>query len=312
MEHEDASDPASHRVRAVAVSPTIRFGDVDGNIARVAEALDHVAGDTAQLVVAPELTTSGYVFVDRAEARGLGMSRSDTRLASLSRAIGPRTVAVVGFCERDGDDLFNSAAVITQDGIQAVYAKSHLWSAESMIFRPGPTAGAVVDTAIGRVGVAICYDNEFPEVPRRLALAGADILALPVNWPLVPRPRGERPPETVQAMAAGRSSRLPTVIADRHGAERGVVWTGGTAVIDGDGWVVADRHGAERGIVWTGGTAVIDGDGWVVADSVRGSADAVLDITPGHKALGPWNDLFADRRPEIYEPSAPDTREGQR
>lgn len=284
MEHTDRSDPVSRRVRAVALSPTIRFGDVEGNIARVSDALGHVASDTAQLVVAPELTTSGYVFVDRAEARGLGMSRTDARLSALSRVIGPRTVAVVGFCERDGDDLFNSAAVITRDGIQAVYAKSHLWSAESTIFRPGPSAGVVVDTEFGRVGVAICYDNEFPEVPRGLALAGADILALPVNWPLVPRPHGERPPETVQAMAAARSSRLPTVIAD--------------------------RHGAERGVAWTGGTAVIDGDGWVVAETARGSAEAVLDITPGHKGLGPWNDLFRDRRPDIYDSSAPHTREG--
>ncbi|MEV8274273.1 nitrilase-related carbon-nitrogen hydrolase [Microbacterium sp. NPDC077184] len=274
MEHPDGSKTTSHQVRAVALSPTIHFGDTEGNLARVADAIGSGADDAPRLVVAPELTTSGYVFADRAEAWGLAMTRSDARLAALSRAIGPRTVAVVGFCERDGDDLFNSAAVITQAGIQAVYAKSHLWGAESAIFRPGPSAGIVVETEIGRIGMAICYDNEFPEVPRRLALRGAEMLALPVNWPLVPRPRGERPPETVQAMAAARSSRLPTV--------------------------VADRHGTERGVSWTGGTAVIDGDGWVVAEATDGHAEAVLDITPGHKGLGPWNDLFRDRRPDIY------------
>lgn len=274
MQHTEDSGTASYRVDAAALSPTIHFGDVEGNLGRVAEALGSVAGDTARLLVAPELSTSGYVFDDRVEARELAMSRSDARLRALSRALGPRTVAVVGFCEREGDDLFNSAAVITQDGIQAVYAKSHLWGAESTIFRPGPSAGIVVDTEIGRIGVAICYDNEFPEVPRGLALRGADMLALPVNWPLVPRPRGERPPETVQAMAAARSSRLPTIIAD--------------------------RHGTERGVSWTGGTAVIDGDGWVVAETADGSAEAVLDITPGHKGLGPANDLFLDRRPDIY------------
>ncbi|TQK18818.1 putative amidohydrolase [Microbacterium sp. SLBN-154] len=284
MEHTDQGDPASRRVHAVALSPHIQFGDVDGNLARLSDALAEVSDDTDQLIVAPELATSGYVFADRAEARDLGMSRDDPRLASLSRVIGPRTVAVVGFCERHGDDLFNSAVVVTREGIQAVYAKSHLWSAESTIFRPGTSAGIVVDTEIGRVGVAICYDNEFPEVPRGLALAGADILALPVCWPLVPRPDGERAPEIVQAMAAARSSRLPTVIADRHGSERDVVWTGGTAVIDGDGWVVAEAGGA--------------------------STETVLDITPGHKALGPWNDLFGDRRPDIYASPDPHTREG--
>ncbi len=268
----DRDDPA-RRVRAVAVSPDIRFGDIDGNLGRVADAFESAAGAAPQLIVAPELASSGYVFADRGEASTLAIGRDDARLRALTRTLGAQTVAVVGFCERDGDDLFNSAAVLTREGIVAVYAKSHLWAAETTIFTPGSAPGIVVDTPIARLGVAICYDNEFPEVPRSLALAGADILALPVNWPLVARPTGEHPPETIQAMAAARSSRLPTLIADRHGSERGVAWTGGTAIIDGDGWPVA-----------------------VGSDT----AEAILDITPGVKTIGPWNDLFGDRRPEIY------------
>lgn len=273
MNTSNERDGSNRRVRAVALSPDIRFGDIDGNLARVADALAAFDSAAPQLLVAPELATSGYVFVDRAEAASLAMSRTDARLRALSRSLGPQTVAVVGFCERVGEDLFNSAAVLTREGIVAVYAKSHLWAAESTIFRPGSSPGIVVDTPIARLGVAICYDNEFPEVPRGLALAGADILALPVNWPLVARPAGEHAPETIQAMAAARTSRLPTVVADRSGTERGVVWTGGTAVIDGDGWL---------------------------ADTGSDIAEAVLDITPGVKTIGPWNDLFNDRRPDIY------------
>ncbi|WP_372984518.1 nitrilase-related carbon-nitrogen hydrolase, partial [Microbacterium sp.] len=155
------------------------------------------------------------------------------------------------------------------------YRKSHLWGAEKLVFDSGSEAGLVVDAPFGRLGVALCYDNEFPEVPRRLALAGADVLALPVNWPLVPRPDGEHAPELIQAMASARSSRLPVVIADRWGSERGVDWTDGTAIIDEQGWIVAFR-------AVMGATAVLS------LDAARG------------KALPPHNDLFADRRADLY------------
>lgn len=265
---------SARTIEAIALSPMIEVGDVEGNLRRLADALSAFDDDTPRLVVAPELATSGYVFADRDEAVRLAMPRDDDRLRRLASRLGSHTVAVVGFAEVDGDDLYNSAAVLTREGVLAVYRKSHLWGEEKLVFTPGADAGMIVDTAVGLLGVAICYDNEFPEVPRALALSGADLLALPVNWPLVPRPAGERPPETIQAMGAARSSRLPTVIADRHGAERGVEWTGGTAVIDGEGWVVAE-----------------EGDG---------AATAILQITTGDKGLGPHNDLFADRRPDIY------------
>ncbi|QLD12297.1 nitrilase-related carbon-nitrogen hydrolase [Microbacterium oleivorans] len=264
----------AYALRCIALTPEIVFGDVDGNLDRIAHSLDEAGGRGRQLIVATELATSGYVFTDRDEAAGLAMTRDDPRWDRVTRRLGAGTVAVVGFCETLDGELYNSAAVLSRGGVDAVYRKSHLWADEKKVFRPGPSAGLVVDTAIGRVGVAICYDNEFPEVPRRLALAGADVLALPVNWPLVARPDGERAPELIQAMAAARSSRLPTVIADRTGTERGVVWTGGTAVIDGDGWIVAS------------------GDGPFTAADVA--------VAPGHKALGELNDLFADRRIDLY------------
>ncbi|MFJ4224620.1 nitrilase-related carbon-nitrogen hydrolase [Microbacterium sp. NPDC089695] len=265
--------PVSRALDAVAVSPVIEIGDLDGNLRRLGAALDGFGDETPRLVVLPELATSGYVFADRAEAQELAITRDDPRLVALGSRLGANTIAVVGFAELDGDDLYNSAAVLTHSGILAVYRKSHLWAEEKLVFTPGTDAGMLVDTSIGRLGVAICYDNEFPEIPRALALGGAEILALPVNWPLVPRPEGERAPETIQAMASARSSRLPTVISDRRGAERGVPWTGGTAVIDGSGWVVAEER-----------------DG-VAAASVTITSD---------KVVGPHNDLFADRRPDLY------------
>ena len=266
-------------IRVSAVASPIVFGDIDANLAAVRAALVRAAAGP-HLIVFTELATCGYVFADIDEARVLSVTQDDPRLTALADAMPDGAVAVIGFCEQAGDALYNSALVIDGTGALACYRKSHLWDAENSIFTPGDEAGMVLDTSIGRLGVAICYDNEFPEVPRRLALMGAEVLALPVNWPLVERPSGEHPPELLQAMAAARSSRLPTVIADRHGSERGVAWTGGTAVVSADGWVCAspDQHGV---------------------------ASAVID-TSADKVIGPYNDLFADRRPELYaDVSAP-------
>ncbi|KAA9090004.1 nitrilase-related carbon-nitrogen hydrolase [Microbacterium radiodurans] len=268
----------SRELRVAAASPPIRVGEVAANLAASRSALTEAVDAGAQLIVLPELATSGYVFRDRGEARAAALTADDPRWSDLSTVLPEGVVAVVGFAEDGGDRLFTSAAVLTRTGIIGGYRKAHLWGEEARFFARGDAAGAVVATPIGRLGVALCYDNEFPEVPRRLALAGAEILALPVNWPRVPRPTGERPPETIQAMAAARSSRLATVIADRHGEERGVEWTGGTAIVDDDGWIAA--------------AGVVAGDGIVV--------ETLTLRHPDDKALPPYNDLFGDRRPELY------------
>jgi predicted amidohydrolase len=260
-------------LRVSSVALPIEFGDEAHNFAAIGAALRRCEPGP-HLIVLPELATSGYVFHDMDEARSLSMTVDDPRLTALAGDVPDGAVAVIGFCERVGEQLFNSALVFDRTGTLGCYRKAHLWDEEYRFFSLGDAAGMLLDTPIGRLGVAICYDIEFPEVPRRLALAGAEVLALPVNWPMAERPAGEHAPETIQAMAAARASRLPTAIADRHGTERGVQWTGGTAVIDRDGWIVA------------------------TPDS-EGVASAVVSIDPS-KTLGANNDVFADRRPELY------------
>lgn len=261
-------------LRLAAVSPPVRVGDLEHNLLAVRRAITTAVDAGAGVIVGPELVSSGYVFHDLDEARAASMPRDDARWESIIDVVPTGSVCVIGFAEHTERALFNSAAVVSAAGLIAVYRKSHLWGQEARFFAPGDEAGIVVDTPACRLGVAVCYDNEFPEVPRSLALRGAELLALPVNWPRVQRPRREHAPETIQAMAAARSSRLPTVIADRRGRERGVDWTGGSAVIDGDGWLVA-----------RGTTAPM-----LIAD-VRVGRD---------KSLPPHNDLFGDRRPDLY------------
>jgi predicted amidohydrolase len=266
---------------AVAAGPVdVVLGDVDGNIARIAAATRAAAAGGARIIVLPELATSGYVFASREEAAAASIRADDPRLAALSSAVPAACVLVVGFAEHAVTRLHSSAAVIGSAGILHVYRKTHLWGEESRFFDPGDVPPPVVDTPAGRLGVAICYDAEFPEVPRTLALAGAELLVLPVNWPLVPRPAGERPPEILLAMAAARASKLPIAIADRVGQERGVPWTDGSAVIGADGWLRTAEPGSGRR---------------------TGLAQAPLDLQASRdKRLGDRNDLIADRRPSLY------------
>lgn len=133
----------------------------------------------------------------------------------------------------------------------------------------------MLDTRVGRLAVIICYDLEFPELTRSVALAGTQLLLVPTNWPLVPRPAGERPPEAIIGMAAARVIRMAVACADGIGPERGQEWTGGTTIIGADGWVAAESRAP----------------GLVAADvDLEGAVD---------KRLTDHADAFRDRRPEL-------------
>lgn len=262
-----------------AASPSPVIGDLAANgrtgTAAICNAL--VAG--AQLIVLPELCTSGYVFESQEEAASVAITADDPLFAEWAELARPaRAVVVAGFCERgDSGQLYNSAIVLAEGEPIAVYRKTHLWDREKLIFTPGAAAPPVVDTHLGRIGVLVCYDLEFPEMPRMLALAGADVITVPTNWPLIARPTGEHPPEVIVAMSAARCSRLPIVCSDRADLERGTHFTGGTSVIDARGWVVASAPEA-------GGVAI-----------------AEVDLAASRtKRIGERNDVFGDRRPELY------------
>jgi predicted amidohydrolase len=256
-----------------------RVGEPSHNAHVTVEAIRAGVDEGAAIVVLPELATAGYVFSSVAEIEAAARPADDELFASWADAVrAAHAVVVGGFAERTaGGDLFNSAAVVDGEGVRAVYRKTHLWDRERVWFAAGDDPPPVIATDVGRIGVAICYDLEFPEVTRRLALHGAELIAVPTNWPLVDRPPGERPPEVVIAMAAARVNRVAIACCDRAGIERGTRWTEGSTIIDADGWPVA-----------TAGAGV-------------GSATGDVDLArSSDKRLAEHNDAFADRRPELY------------
>ena len=266
------------RVACQQLAPVL--GDLPGNAARAQAAIDAAIAAGAEVVVLPELCTSGYMFESPEEAAESAIARDDSILAGWEQAASTSGVVVAGgFCEH-GDDgrIYNSAVVYPgiPDAEPVFYRKLHLWDREKLVFSPGSELPPVCETGAGRVALIICYDLEFPELTRTLALAGTQLLLVPTNWPAVPRPDGERPPEAVIAMAAARVNRMAIAIADRCGSERGQDWTQGTTIIGADGWVAAESRQP----------------GMLIGEV---DCDAALD-----KRLTDQAHLFDDRRPEFY------------
>src|ERR1019366_4703338 len=143
------------------------------------------AAQGARIVVLPELASSGYVFRDLAEARTLAEPVDGPTAAQWAALAGRLGITLIGgICEL-GDDgaLYNTAVVVAGPGILAAYRKVHLWDAEKLVFTPGSQPPPVVQIGGARLAVMICYDLEFPEWVRLPALAGAQLLCAPTNWP---------------------------------------------------------------------------------------------------------------------------------
>ena len=226
------------RIVCAQLAPSL--GAVRDNVERSSAAIADAVQAGADIVVLPELATSGYMFADAAEARLAALPAHDPAFGAWAEAAG-LAVVVGGFCALGDDgELYNSAIVIDSGRVRAVYRKTHLWDREKLIFAPGDRLPPVVPTRHGAIAVMICYDLEFPEVTRRAATAGAELIAAPVNWPQWPRPAGERPGEVITAMSAARTNRVAVAVCDRAGGERGQRWTEGTVIIGADGWVAAE------------------------------------------------------------------------
>ncbi len=266
-------------VTVAACQVPIDIDDPEKTRRVVAEAVGEAARRGARLVVLPELTLCGSIFTDAAEAaaRAEAADGSSVRFfAELSAAFD--LVLVAGFCEESGlAKPYDSAVVVDQGRVRAVYRKTHLWDFERELFTPGDVLPPVVATSVGAVAPLVCYDLAFPEVLRSVALRGAQVVASPANWPDSDSP-DTRPPEVSKAMAGAAINRVVVVVADRVGEERGRRWVGGSVVCDHEGYRVAGpEFGAETVL------------------SVEVDLDATL-----QKNISGRNHVFDDRRLDLY------------
>jgi predicted amidohydrolase len=158
-------------------------GDVAGNVSRVVRAVrEH--GPGADLVVAPELITTGYdLELVRRRGHELAEASDGPSVKQLAvAAMEADTTVVVGFLERNASMLYDSVATITPDGRASVYRKTHLYPAELDCFTAGQSLDTVASPA-GVLGPLLCFEHAFPDIATTLALAGAQILVIPSAVP---------------------------------------------------------------------------------------------------------------------------------
>lgn len=272
---------SNERIRVACLQLAPRIGDVAYNRQLSEERITEVAKKGANVVVLPELMQSGYALSDLNEALEVAEDLNGATVAlwaSLSRQLG--IVLVAGFCERlNRHQVANSAVLIEPQGNITLYRKAHLWDAEKLVFTPGAEPPPVMQTRFGSIGLMICYDLEFPEWVRLPALAGAQLVCAPVNWPDGPRPAGERAAEVVRVQANAAVNRMFIATCDRHGEERGVNWVGGSVIVDPDGYPLAGR-------------LRIAEERMIMADLDLGHAN--------NKPISRRNHVHRDRRPSLY------------
>ncbi len=156
------------------------FGATARNIEKI---LSIFKNTNADLIVFPELATSGYEFVDREEVKRLSLDPENSgEIAALREACNKFDRHLIfGFPEKAGDRYFNSSLLIEPSGKISTYRKVQLFDLEKNLFDAGDSEPFVVKTEIGNIGMMICFDWLFPEIARILSLKGAQILAHPSN-----------------------------------------------------------------------------------------------------------------------------------
>ena len=228
-------------VKVAAAQFEPRPGDVRWNISRVLELASQAGVRGADLVVLPELVTTGYYMFERFRELAEPLDGPTvTILHELARRYDFHVV--LGLAER-GDDgnVHDSAVLVGPSGLAGVYRKVHLWDTEKDVFTPGREV-VVTDTgnALGHLGLLVCYDLEFPQTAEEVGAAGASVLAAPAAFSNLTLWKA-----TLEARA--RDMGVPIVAANRLGHELDTDFCGHSTVMTADGTVVADA-GTEPGL----------------------------------------------------------------
>lgn len=267
------------KIAAVQMEPKIL--EKDRNLTRCLDLIQVTAREGAQLIVFPECALTGYVFTSLEEALPLCESipgASTGKIISVCREL--NVYVVLGLLEREAGKCYNAAVLLGPRGMLAKYRKIHLpYLGVDRFVNHGDLPPTVCQTEIGRIGMGICYDINFPEHARVMALQGADIIVLPTNWPL----HREFVPEHI--IPARAAENLVFIVAvNRAGEERGTRFIGRSKI----------AH-------WSGGIALAEGKPYeediLYANIEPATArEKHLVFTPGEFEV----DIFKDRRPELY------------
>ena len=269
--------------------------NLDENLNQAERLVREAAAQGAQLILLQELFATPYFCIEQdhkhlALAEEYGQSRMLKRFAALAKELG--VVLPLSWFERAGNAYFNSLTVADADGrLLGVYRKTHIPNAigyqEKEYFSPGDTGFKVWDTAFGRIGVGICWDQWFPETARCLALMGAEVLLYPTAIGSEPGAAALDSRDHWQMCMRGHAAAniLPVLAANRVGRE------------------VATTDPALQ-MRFYGSSFITDHKGKLLAEADRDSTGVLvqsLDLAAMGEERLTWG-IYRDRRPEMYGP----------
>lgn len=266
------------KIAAVQMNPKLMKNEK--NLEKMLLRIKEAAAKGARLIVFPECVLTGYWFYSRDEAKAYSETipgPATSRLVDLCKGLD--VYVIFGLLEMDSDRLFNAAVFVGPDGIVGKYRKTHIpMTGVDRFVDPGDKSFEVYRTPIGNIGILICHDITFPETARVLMLQGADIIAVPTNWP-----------------------RQYDIVA------KYIVNT--RAVENFVHIIAADRVGSEREARYLGLSKIVNARGVTkVSAGIRNEetlhsevdlAYARIKYVPGVSG-GKWFDIIEDRRLEFY------------
>jgi len=267
------------------------------NIEKAVEMAEKAAASGANVILLPELFERPYFCQERRYeyydyAEKTEENAAVKRFREISKKLG--AVIPVSFYERAGNCLYNSIAVIDADGsLLGVYRKTHIpddhYYQEKFYFSPGNTGFKVWDTAFGKIGIGICWDQWFPETARCLAINGAEMLLYPTaigSEPILDCDSAGHWRRTMQGHSAANV--IPVIAANRIGTESVEP--------------CAENGGQRSSLKFYGSSFITDATGDIIADAGRDEEtviSAVFDLDEINAERLNWG-LFRDRRPECY------------
>ncbi|MBO4537951.1 MAG: N-carbamoylputrescine amidase [Erysipelotrichaceae bacterium] len=268
------------------------------NLLHAEELIRQAAGRGANVILLPELFDRHYFCQERRyEYYSYAMSVDEHPAVQMARRLAKElhVVLPVSFYERDGNILYNSLAFIDADGsLLGVYRKTHIpddhYYQEKFYFTPGNSGFKVFDTAYGKMGAGICWDQWFPETARCLALDGAELIFFPTAI-------GSEPILSVDSMGHWRrvmqghaaANLVPVIAANRIGLEEVTP--------------CRENGGQQSSLLFYGSSFITDETGEIVADGSRNEEEILIypfDLDQIAANRLSWG-LFRDRREETYQ-----------
>lgn len=267
------------------------------NIDAAEKLVRQAAGQGAQVILLPELFETWYFCQERNYASyklATEVEKNPAILRFKEVAKELKIVLPISFFEREGNVTYNSVAMIDADGsVLGVYRKTHIpddhFYQEKFYFTPGNTGFRVWDTAYGKIGVGICWDQWFPETARCMVLQGAQMLLYPTAIGSEPIIDCDSMPHWRRCMQGHAAANVvPVIAANRVGEEKVEP--------------VRDNNNQSSSLVFYGSSFISDETGEILQDAGRTEEKVILqtfDLDAVEEMRFSWG-LFRDRRPEMY------------